>query len=58
MIEYNWISLQLNCYFMYYAEDWVLYYELFNFYSTDIMYLYLTCSISYDTTVLGFMECK
>jgi hypothetical protein len=36
---------------MYYAEDWVLYYELFNFssknyYCTEIMYLYLTCSIS------------
>lgn len=41
MIEYNWISLQLNCYFMYYAEDWVLYYELLIFSSKTIIYYYL-----------------
>jgi hypothetical protein len=35
--------------------DWVLYYELFNLkkkrYCTDIMYLYLTCSISYGVNL-------
>jgi hypothetical protein len=37
------------------CEDWVLYYELFNslsnYYCTDIMYLYLTCPISYDVNL-------
>jgi hypothetical protein len=46
------ISLK-ECYLMYYVEDWVLYYKLFNFSSksTDIMYLYLTCSISYGVNL-------
>jgi hypothetical protein len=35
------------------VEDWVLYYEMFNFSSncTDIIYLYLTCPIAYGVNL-------